>query len=88
MLLIATLWFKRSIKSAFQQVRTQVSVMNAFIQEHIVGMNVVQIFVREYAEYQKFKRINKAHQDAHIRSILYYSIPYSLNYFIPSNRPL
>ena len=74
LLLIATLWFKRSIKSAFQEVRTQVSVMNAFIQEHIVGMNVVQIFVREYAEYQKFKRINKAHQDAHIRSILYYSI--------------
>lgn len=74
LLLIATLWFKRSIKSAFQQVRTQVSVMNAFIQEHIVGMNIVQIFVREYAEYQKFKTINKAHQDAHIRSILYYSI--------------
>ncbi len=74
LLLIATLWFKRSIKTAFQQVRTQVSVMNAFIQEHIVGMNIVQIFVREYAEYQKFKTINKAHQDAHIRSILYYSI--------------
>ena len=74
LLLIATSWFKRSIKSAFQQVRTQVSVMNAFIQEHIVGMNIVQIFVREKAEYQKFKKINKAHQDAHIRSILYYSI--------------
>ena len=74
LLLIATSWFKRSIKSAFQQVRTQVSVMNAFIQEHIVGMNIVQIFVREQAEYQKFKKINKAHQDAHLRSILYYSI--------------
>ncbi|HJN63758.1 MAG TPA: ABC transporter ATP-binding protein [Flavobacteriales bacterium] len=74
LLLIATSWFKRSIKSAFQQVRTQVSVMNAFIQEHIVGMNIVQIFVREHAEYQKFKKINKAHQDAHLRSILYYSI--------------
>ena len=73
-LLIATSWFKQSIKSAFQQVRTQVSVMNAFIQEHIVGMNIVQIFVREHAEYQKFKKINKAHQDAHLRSILYYSI--------------
>ena len=73
-LLIATSWFKRSIKSAFQQIRTQVSIMNAFIQEHIVGMNIVQIFVREKAEYQKFKKINKAHQDAHIRSILYYSI--------------
>jgi ATP-binding cassette subfamily B protein len=74
LLLIATSWFKRSIKFAFQQVRTQVSVMNAFIQEHIVGMNIVQIFVREQAEYQKFKKINKAHQDAHLRSILYYSI--------------
>ena len=74
LLLIATSWFKRSIKSAFQQVRTQVSIMNAFLQEHIVGMNIVQIFVREKAEYQRFKKINKAHQDAHIRSILYYSI--------------
>ena len=73
-LLIATSWFKQSIKSAFQQVRTQVSVMNAFIQEHIVGMNIVQNFVREQAEYQKFKKINKAHQDAHLRSILYYYI--------------
>ncbi|MEC8853257.1 MAG: ABC transporter ATP-binding protein, partial [Bacteroidota bacterium] len=78
LLLIATSWFKRSIKSAFQQVRTQVSVMNAFIQEHIVGMNIVQIFVREKAEYQKFEKINKAHQDAHIRSILYYSIFFPL----------
>ena len=78
LLLIATSWFKHSIKSAFQQVRTQVSVMNAFIQEHIVGMNIVQIFVREKAEYQKFKKINKAHQDAHIRSILYYSIFFPL----------
>ena len=78
LLLIATSWFKRSIKSAFQQVRTQVSVMNAFIQEHIVGINIVQIFVREQAEYQKFKKINKAHQDAHIRSILYYSIFFPL----------
>ena len=74
LLLIATSWFKRSIKSAFQQIRTQVSIMNAFIQEHIVGMNIIQIFVREKAEYKKFKKINKAHQDAHLRSILYYSI--------------
>tara|TARA_B100001142_G_C14342835_1_gene658694 strand:+ start:346 stop:2100 length:1755 start_codon:yes stop_codon:yes gene_type:complete len=73
-LLIATSWFKRSIKSAFQQVRNQVSIMNAFIQEHIVGMNIVQIFVREKSESNKFKKINKEHQDAHIRSILYYSI--------------
>jgi ATP-binding cassette subfamily B protein len=48
--------------------------MNAFIQEHIVGMNIVQIFVREKSESNKFKKINKEHQDAHIRSILYYSI--------------
>ena len=67
-LLIATSWFKRSIKSAFQQVRNQVSIMNAFIQEHIVGMNIVEIFVREKSESKKFKKINKEHQDAHIRS--------------------
>ena len=55
-LLIATSWFKQSIKSAFQQVRTQVSVMNAFIQEHIVGMNIVQIFVREQVRTREKRR--------------------------------
>jgi len=73
-LLVATSWFKRNIKASFQDVREQVSQLNTFVQEHIVGMNVVQIFSREQAEYKKFKTINKSHRDAHLRSIFYYAV--------------
>jgi ATP-binding cassette subfamily B multidrug efflux pump len=73
-LLVATSWFKRNIKASFQDVREQVSQLNTFVQEHIVGMNVVQIFNREQAEYKKFKTINKSHRNAHLRSIFYYAV--------------
>ncbi len=73
-LLVATAWFKRNIKASFQDVREQVSLLNTFVQEHIVGMNIVQIFNREEAEYKKFKDINKSHRDAHLRSIFYYAV--------------
>ena len=74
LLLVATYWFKRSIKSAFQDVRKQVSALNTFVQEHIVGMYIVQLFNREKKEFKSFKKINEAHREAHIRSIWYYSI--------------
>ena len=73
-LLVATSWFKRNIKSSFQNVREQVSQLNTFVQEHIVGMNIVHIFNREQAEYKKFKAINRLHRDAHLRSIFYYAV--------------
>lgn len=74
LLLIATYWFKRSIKSAFQDVRKQVSALNTFVQEHIVGMYIVQLFNREDIEFEKFKTINNSHKKAHVRSIWYYSV--------------
>ena len=73
-LLIATNWFKKNIKTSFQDVRTQVSNINSFVQEHLVGMNIVQIFNREEAEFKKFKEINVLHRDAHLRSIFYYAV--------------
>jgi len=73
-LLIATAWFKRNIKASFQDVRDKVSSINSFVQEHIVGMNIVQIFNREEAEFKKFKEINVEHRDAHLRSIFYYAV--------------
>ncbi len=73
-LLIATNWFKNSVKSAFQDVRTQVARLNAFVQEHITGMTIVQVFNREAPEFEKFKEINGRHRDANIRSVWYYSI--------------
>ena len=73
-LLIATAWFKRNIKSAFKDVRTQVSKLNAFVQERIIGMKIVQIFNKEESEFNNFKEINIMHRDANIRSIFYYAV--------------
>ncbi|MFN4234115.1 MAG: ABC transporter ATP-binding protein [Bacteroidia bacterium] len=70
----ATSWFQKSIKKAFQDVRTQIAQLNSFVQEHISGMSVVQIFNREEIEFEKFKAINAKHRDANIDSIWYYSI--------------
>lgn len=73
-LIVAMVVFKNSIKRSFQQVRTQVARLNAFVQEHIVGMSVVQIFNREAREKAKFVEINRSHRRAHIKSIWAYSI--------------
>ena len=73
-LIFATYIFKRVIKSAFQDVRTQVAKLNSFVQEHITGMNIVQIFNREKVEMKKFQELNKNHRNAHIRTVWAYSI--------------
>ncbi len=74
LLLWATSIFKNAIQKSFQDVRNQVSRLNAFVQEHIQGMAIVQLFGREKQEYEKFKQINREHRGAHIRSVLAYSI--------------
>ncbi len=73
-LMMASYVFKEAIKSAFQDVRNQVSNLNTFLQEHITGIKIIQYFARENQEMRKFKRINARHRDAHIRSNWYYSI--------------
>ena len=73
-LLISTRIFKNAIKTSFQQVRKQISGLNSFVQEHITGMNIVQIFSREGVEALKFSKINSAHKKAHIKGIMAYSI--------------
>ncbi len=73
-LLWATNIFKNSIAKSFQDVRNQVARLNAFTQEHIQGMGIVQLFGRERQEYTKFSAINKEHREAHIRGVLAYSI--------------
>ncbi len=74
LLLGSTYVFKEKIKSAFNDVRTAVANLNTFVQEHITGMSVVQIFNSEEREYKKFSEINRQHRRAHLRSVLYYSI--------------
>ena len=73
-LVIATRIFKNGVKTTFQAVRNAVSDLNTFVQEHISGIKIVQIFNREKNEYEKFKHINEKHRDANIKSIWYYSI--------------
>ncbi|MFB0909332.1 MAG: ABC transporter ATP-binding protein, partial [Spirosomataceae bacterium] len=64
LMLVSTYVFKEKVKASFNLVRNAVSNLNSFVQEHITGMNVVQIFNAEEIEYQKFEKINAAHRDA------------------------
>ncbi len=73
-LFIATSIFKKVIKKAFQDVREQVSRLNTFVQEHITGMSIVQLFNREDVEMEAFAEINKKHRTAHIKTVWAYSI--------------
>ncbi len=74
LLLWATRIFKNSIQRSFIDVRNQVAKLNAFVQEHIQGMAIVQLFGRERQEHEKFKQINRGHRAAHIRSVMAYSV--------------
>ncbi|MGW8122320.1 ABC transporter ATP-binding protein [Roseivirga echinicomitans] len=74
LLIFSTYVFKEKIKVTFNDVRNAVSNLNSYVQEHVTGMNIVQIFNAEEREYNKFKKINKEHEKAHIKSVLYYAI--------------
>ena len=74
LLVISTYVFKEKIKVTFNDVRNAVANLNSFLQEHITGMTIVQLFNREQREFDKFKEINREHRRAHIRSVLYYSV--------------
>ncbi|PZR20073.1 MAG: antibiotic ABC transporter ATP-binding protein [Flavobacterium psychrophilum] len=74
LLVYATRIFQKKMKGAFEEVRTQVANLNTFVQERVTGMRIVQLFNREDIEYEKFKDINKKHNDAWQKNILYNSI--------------
>ncbi|CAN5614898.1 ABC transporter ATP-binding protein [soil metagenome] len=73
-LIIGTYIFKESVNKSFIRVRNAVAQLNAFVQEHITGMAIVQAFAAEKREFNKFNDINKEHRNANIRSIFAYSI--------------
>jgi len=73
-LIYATFWFKARVRVAFLNVRDQIARLHSFVQEHIGGMSIVQLFGREKKEAEKFERINKDHADAHIKTIFYFAI--------------
>jgi ATP-binding cassette subfamily B protein len=74
LMFLSTWIFKNAVKKSFTDVRNQVSRLNAFVQEHLTGMRIVQVFNREKVEMDRFKDINKKHRDANIRSVWYYSV--------------
>ena len=74
LLLFAANRFRKGIRDTFQDVRTEVARLNAFLQERITGMQVVQLFNRQNEEMRRFDKINQAHRDANIRSVYYYAI--------------
>jgi len=74
LLIIASYIFKEKVKSAFQVVRTQISKMNAFLQERISGMAIVQVFNAEEQEAARFRTINRAYTQANLNSIFYYAV--------------
>jgi len=74
LLIIASYVFKEKVKSAFQVVRTQISKMNAFLQERISGMAIVQVFNAEDQEAARFRIINREYTQANLNSIFYYAV--------------
>ena len=73
-MIIATYYFKESVNKSFIRVRNAVAALNAFVQEHITGMQVVQAFAAEGREFDKFKKINTEHRNANIKAIFAYSV--------------
>jgi ATP-binding cassette subfamily B multidrug efflux pump len=75
-LFYGTFLFRKKAREAYREVRIQIARINAFMQEHITGMVVDQIFNREKKSFDKFEKINAAHRDANIHSIFYYALFY------------
>jgi len=73
-LITITIFFRKRIRSAYRDIRTRIAKINSYLQENISGMIVVQIFSREKRNFKKFNELNEDHLNAHLRSILYYSL--------------
>jgi ATP-binding cassette subfamily B multidrug efflux pump len=73
-LIVATYYFKETVNTSFIRVRNAVASLNAFVQEHITGMAVVQAFASEEREFNKFKNINAEHRNANVKAIFAYSV--------------
>ena len=73
-LILATVFFQKYMRAAFVDVRKYISKINVFVYEHIIGMNIVQIFGKEDDVFSRFQKLNELHRDAHIKTVLYFSI--------------
>jgi subfamily B ATP-binding cassette protein MsbA len=82
--LIATNIFQKYMKRAFEDVRTEVSNLNSFVQERVTGMKILQLFTREDTEYKNFKAINERHKKGWLKTVWYNSIFFPIADFISS----
>ncbi len=76
LLLGLTVWFKAGARRSYREVRLKIAGINAFLQEHVTGMSVVQLFGREEPALREFEEINAEHRDANVRAIFYYAVFY------------
>lgn len=83
-ILFATKIFQKYMKSAFEDVRTEVSNLNSFVQERVTGMKILQLFTRETTEYKKFKAINERHKKGWLKTVWYNSIFFPIAEFVSS----
>ncbi|MEM1202863.1 MAG: ABC transporter ATP-binding protein [Acidobacteriota bacterium] len=74
LLALLTLWFKTRARRSYRQVRLKVARINAFLQEHVGGMSVVQLFGRERRSFERFSDINAEHRDSNVKAITYYAV--------------
>lgn len=74
LLLLLTSWFKIRARQNYRQVRVKLARINSFLQEHLTGMSIVQLFVRERKAHDEFAEINDQHRDANVRAIFYYAV--------------
>jgi subfamily B ATP-binding cassette protein MsbA len=82
-LIYATKVFQKAMKTAFQDVRTEVANLNTFVQERITGMSIIQLFTRESIEYENFKEINDKHKKAWIKTVWYNSVFFPIAEVLP-----
>ncbi len=78
LMLYVTMTFKNKVRSAFTDVRTHLARLNSFFQEHIAGMNIVQLFNHQESAFNRYAAINADHRDANIRTVFYFSLYYPL----------
>ncbi len=83
-ILFATKIFQKYMKIAFEDVRTEVSNLNSFVQERVTGMKILQLFTREKTEYRNFKAINERHKKGWLKTVWYNSIFFPIAEFVSS----
>ena len=83
-IVVATKIFQKYMKRAFEDVRTEVSNLNSFVQERVTGMKILQLFTRETTEYRKFKAINERHKKGWLKTVWYNSIFFPIAEFVSS----